>query len=107
LYKRGSRNSVAGFNDVWTAIEYDKPVILGMSYSDAFLTPGVDGIVDSDEPDDPDRRHAVIVVGTGSRGKLQYMKLRNSWGDEWGLDGYAWVSERYLIPRLMVAVTLT
>jgi C1A family cysteine protease len=32
--------------------------------------------------------HAVTAVGYGRKGLLKYYIVRNSWGSEWGEDGY-------------------
>ena len=39
---------------------------------------------------DENNNHAMVVVGYGYDAtlKLDYWKLRNSWGEEWGEDGY-------------------
>ena len=76
------------------------PVITTMCLSAGFFVPGVGGIIAANEPPDTHLRHAVIAVGHGNRNGKRFILVRNSWGPDWGLDGYAWVSEAYLEPRL-------
>jgi C1A family cysteine protease len=35
--------------------------------------------------------HAVALVGYKSG---VGWKIKNSWGDDWGVDGYAWIAEQ-------------
>lgn len=32
--------------------------------------------------------HAIVIVGMGSSNGVGYWKLRNSWGSDWGEEGY-------------------
>ncbi|MGH9877797.1 MAG: C1 family peptidase, partial [Nitrososphaerales archaeon] len=76
------------------------PIVIGLSLSDAFFSPGTDGIITAREPVDRHRRHAVIGVGHGKQGQELFVLVRNSWGSAWGNNGYAWVSQDYMEPRL-------
>ena len=55
------------FDEIWDTVEDDRPTLIGMTISAAFFGPDKDGIVDSGEPEDPDVRHAVLIVATGKR----------------------------------------
>ncbi len=106
LFRRKSSISGVAFDEVWNAVEADTPTVVGMSLSLAFSLPDSDGMVDSDEPVDPVAKHAVLAVATGVLGKKKLVLVRNTWGDTWGLSGYAWLSERYLDPRVLIVMTL-
>jgi hypothetical protein len=92
--------------DLYALLDGGTPAIVAMSISDAFYTPDHAGVIDSDEPPDPVRLHAVIAVGYGTDGSERLVLVRNSWGKFWGLDGYAWLAESYLIPRLIALASM-
>ncbi len=105
LFRRTSNSNGKPFDEIWNVVEADKPVLVGMTISDAFAEPDGDGVIDSEEPVGP-VTHAVLVVGTGTREKKKLLFIRNSWGDDWGLSGYGWMSEQYAICRIKVALTI-
>lgn len=100
LYKRASEYDSASLTAIEGRLVAGCPVIVTMLLSDGFFVPDGDGVIAVDEPPDPARRHAVVAVGYGKRGTERMYLVRNSWGVMWGIDGYAWVSEGYLAPRL-------
>ncbi len=100
LYRRANAYDRASLAAIRTGLDAGVPMITTMCLSDAFFQPDPDSIIDAREPPDPQRRHAIIAVGYGTRGGNRLILVRNSWGTGWGADGYAWVSENYLAPRL-------
>ena len=106
LFRRGSTYGTASVSGIVSQLDSGAPVLLTMCLSDAFFRPDTDGVIASGEPPDPQRRHAVVVVGYGFRGKERMFLIRNSWGETWGIDGYSWVSEEYLAARIYIIAEL-
>ncbi|MFJ8895201.1 C1 family peptidase [Leifsonia sp. NPDC102414] len=50
--------------------------------------------------------HAVVVVAAATRAEQSWYLIRNSWGEDWGSNGYAWVSAGYLESTLVDAAVL-
>ncbi len=93
--------------DVIQQLDAGYPVLVTMTLSDAFFRPERDGVIDSQEANDPKRRHAVVAVGHGRRGAETLVLVRNSWGEAWGLNGHAWIAVDYLALRLTGIAIIT
>lgn len=107
LYKRKYQLIPGSFQRAMAMVHAGAPFVMIMTISDTFFTPMSDHTIDSTEPNDPTRVHAVAVAGAGTRSGTEFLLVRNSWGDDWGQDGYAWVSERYLTSRIRSLILLT
>jgi hypothetical protein len=101
IYKIPSKSSPPAFQSILDSIDLGIPVVVLFTMSDAFYRP-VAGVIDHapHEPLTDVRSHAVLVVGHGLIGAHRALLIRNSWGAAWGLDGHAWVTERYIAPRM-------
>lgn len=107
LFFRDHSNCRAGLQQVVDQLDAGFPVLITMTLSNAFYLPDADGIVGGNERMDPTRRHAVVAAGYAERGGTRLFLIRNSWGEGWGLSGYAWLTADYLHPRLIRAAILT
>lgn len=75
-----------------------RPIVLGISVFDSIQsqTVATSGILpDPTSTDTPIGGHAICAVGYDDSKKMFLM--RNSWGPDWGLGGYFWISYNYLL----------
>ncbi len=106
FHGRGMKSGVE-VSIIRASLDQQRPILVVMSISNAFYFASQSGgVIDSIEPVDPTRIHALIAVGHGVRGTERFILIRNSWGRGWCMSGYAWVSDRYLAPRLIETATM-
>lgn len=94
---------------ILASLDAERPVMLLSSLSTSFFQPSGEGIVDpaNDELPDPSLRHAILAVGHGLANGQSAILVRNSWGAGWGVEGHAWLTEKFLKPRLFATAILT
>lgn len=64
-------------------------------------------VVDFDPSDTRVGVHAVVAVAFGnSRDGRNFIKIRNSWGEKWGNQGHAWLSEEYVTKHVAQTAAL-
>lgn len=111
LGPRFGRNGAKGGPDlamVMTMLNQGRPVMLLTMLSASFYLPDADGVVTpaNDEQPDSSLRHAIVAVGHGKVDRSPAILVRKSWGPAWGLDGHAWLTTQFLVPRLFAAANL-
>ena len=100
VFKCDGAEQSASVAAVVELISKRRAAIAAIRLSDGFFTP-VNGVVDGFDPVPDPRLHAVVAVAIGHVGNRRFVLVRNSWGQAWGVNGHAWLSESYLAPRLI------
>ena len=106
VYRRGSEKVGLKTAAVLKMLDAGVPVVITLMISEHFCEPD-NGLVTVAAPDSDVDYHAVIAVGFGREGLVHFVLIRNSWGEDWGIDGHAWVASDYLEPRLDRLATLS
>jgi len=85
---------------VCSALDRGQPTILIFRSSERFHHAAADGFLPGRAKDGSLGLHAVVAAGHGVKVGTRHVLVRNSWGIGWGDQGYAWLAEDYLSPRL-------
>ena len=101
IFRREYRIEPASIDRVYQYLQNSRPVVMTMTISSSFFRPSPQGIINAGAAEPPVNSHAVVAVGYGKNLKSHAVLVRNSWGDRWGLQGYAWITEEYLLPRML------
>ncbi len=107
-YRRASERQTPSIGTLICDLDNGCPVILFLKLSRAFYAPTPDAIISPSDGEELDAvsRHAVVAVGHGVIKGERAVLVRNSWGDGWGVAGYGWLTENFLVPRLFGVVRL-
>lgn len=65
-----------------------QPIAISLSAQSRYFQHYTHGIMDNYELCNEGVDHAVLAVGLGNNGTHSFYIIRNSWGPEWGIDGY-------------------
>jgi hypothetical protein len=81
-----------GVDDVLRTLGYFGPVVIGVKWYNSMMEPAPNGLLEVSEGDFGG--HAILVRGVslrarldGHNGTMPVVRLRNSWGRDWGVDG--------------------
>lgn len=98
FHKSGSHISV-----VENLLNNEQPLICVLEVQPSFFCP-VGDLIETPPLPMHEGFHAVLLVGYGKRSDgLRYFIIRNSWGNNWGINGYAYLTYEYFIQYLQEA----
>jgi Papain family cysteine protease len=101
IFRREFLLEAGSLDRVLAHLDASVPVVITMRVSPSFYLPDSDGVIAAGPTEPAVNSHAVVAVGRGRRSKDELVLIRNSWGEQWGLHGHAWLTDEYLRPRLM------
>ncbi|WVZ25705.1 hypothetical protein V8G54_004249 [Vigna mungo] len=82
--------SAAESDEALLCATFEQPISAAMDGRDFFFY--TDGIYDGGNCSSPyGINHFVLIVGYDSVDGVDYWMVKNSWGKDWGMDGYIWI----------------
>lgn len=92
-------------------LAHEIPVMFGLSIYSAMYDVGQDGLIPRPSPTEPPAgEHAIVAVGYDDRIEIPHpvnettttgaLLIRNSWGTDWGMEGYGWLPYDYVLWNL-------
>lgn len=84
-----------------SALDAGQPALFAARITEQFYMPPADHIIKAVRGDRDTGNHAIVAVGRGALNSETVVLIRNSWGEGWADNGYAWVTEGYLSGRLL------
>jgi hypothetical protein len=106
VFKRKLESKAFSIEKLMSTLDSDVSGILVVKISQAFYSPDQEGFVDSPAGDRDTGTHAVVALGHGRRGTTPVILVRNSWGTDWGVNGYGWLTADYLTIRTLCFSTV-
>ncbi len=76
-----------GLDDLILALGYSGPAVLGIDWHNQMFDPDADGLLHP--TDGVAGGHAILANGVSIRRRL--VRLHNSWGPDWGINGEAYI----------------
>lgn len=95
--RRTTYYRVRNQSEIVAAIDAGWPVIFSIPLDEDFLriNPGKDHVFEGNSLSNS--FHAMIIVGYRFVGEECHFRVRNSWGKDWGDEGYCWFSSKYVM----------
>lgn len=97
-FARVSRNN--GMDDIKKVLASGYPIVFGFTVYDSFMSPQVakTGVLSMPKAKEGcEGGHAVLMVGYNDQN--QTVLVRNSWGPDWGQNGYFTMPYQYVVDR--------
>jgi C1A family cysteine protease len=96
MYRYGLREIKRTSDAIVAELQHGQVVGLIIESTATLMAP-INGIVAFSPMILPGRAHAVVAVGLGETAAGQrYVRIRNSWGTNWGDQGHAWLPIEYI-----------
>lgn len=106
IYRRTSKTIGKSIDEIVLTLTAGSAVLLVTEISVGFYTLAANAVLPPFNGEPRTAFHAMVAVGHGEFKGDRCLLLRNSWGDTWAGEGYGWVHEEYLAPRLVVAAVM-
>jgi C1A family cysteine protease len=100
VFRQTLSNKAKSVATIMSSIDSGNSVLLCLRISSAFYAPDDHGIVTYLKNDPDTGYHAIVAVAHGSAGSSPMILVRNSWGQDWGLNGHGWLHSNYISSRL-------
>ncbi len=93
VYKIGAYTKVSNLQEMKYAILANGYAVIGINVLNSFYNP-INGIIDLKENDSSNGGHAIIIGAFDDT--VERVVCKNTWGEDWGIGGYAYISYKYI-----------